>query len=450
MTHAAIHPAAPEATITPMARKAAVASFLGGTLEYYDFFIYATAASLVFSKIFFPAGNPAVATVASLATFGVAYIARPIGALVLGHFGDKIGRKNMLVVCLLLMGFGTIAIGFIPSYAWFEQHTGHGWLAPTILVLCRLVQGFSAGGETAGASTLTIEHAPAHRRAFLGSWTMNGIAFGFILASLVFIPVAAMPDEQLLHWGWRIPFLSSVLVLVVAFFVRRTLEEPEIFEEDVREETDHVLPVLGAFRDHWRDILRLTACGLFTTTNTMMQVFGLAYGSQVAGISRTTMLWIAIASNVVALFGQTFAALAADRWGRRPIFIIGALGIIPMIWLYFLSISTGNIPLVFLAGVVMVGIFYSMPNGIYPAFFTEMFSTKVRYTGMAVGLQFALVVSGFAPSLASSLVGNDKTHWQPAAWIVTVVCLIAAIGAFTARETYRTPTEHLGKHQKAE
>ncbi|MFC4222302.1 MFS transporter [Lysinibacter cavernae] len=419
------------------AKRAAVAAFLGGMLEYYDFFIYASASALVFGVVFFPE-NGAAGTFMSLATFGVAYVARPFGAIVLGHFGDKIGRKNVLVFSLMLMGGATFLIGCLPSY------DSIGIWAPILLVVLRLLQGLSAGGETAGASSLTIEHAPAKKRAFYGSWTMNGIAAGIILASLTFIPVAAMPDEQLYSWGWRIPFWASIIVLVVAYLVRRTLAEPEIFEETKEKDDTAKIPLFELFRYHWVSVIRLALCALFTVVNSIVSVFALNYATGSVGIEKPFMLTVAIGANVVAILFQTLGGVWADLFGRKPVFIIGTLGCSVTIFFYFQAISSGNHVLIVLMSLLMTGLFYSLANGIYPAFFSEMFSVKVRYSGMAVGLQIGLIVAGFSPAIASLLVGEDTTNWLPVAIFVSVVCAISAIAAMTAKETFNLPLNALG------
>src|SRR6478752_1598526 len=215
----------PEGVKTP--KKAALAAWVGSVLEYYDFFIYGTAAALIFPSIFFPQGNPTAATIASLATFGVGYVARPVGAFFMGHIGDKFGRKRVLIATLLLMGFSTFAIGLLPTYAQI------GLLAPALLVLLRLLQGFSASGEQAGANSMTLEHAPARRRGFFTSFTLSGTQAGSIVANAVFLPLAAiLPRDQMLSWGWRIPFFLSVVVVVFGYIIRRTLDETPAFAEE--------------------------------------------------------------------------------------------------------------------------------------------------------------------------------------------------------------------------
>src|ERR1700724_2667252 len=233
-------------------KKAAARGWLGSALEYYDFFIYATAASLIFPQLFFPSGNPTVAIVASLATYGVGYVARPIGAFVLGHWGDTHGRKTVLIVCMFLMGASTMAVGFLPTY----QQVGV--LAPVLLVILRLIQGFAVAGEISGASSMILEHAPFGRRGFFASFTLQGVQAGQILAAAVFLPLAAyMPEEQFNSWGWRIPFLLSFFVIVAGYIIRRKVDETPAFAEEGQHGTIPKAPIVQAFKLSWRDMLRV-------------------------------------------------------------------------------------------------------------------------------------------------------------------------------------------------
>ncbi|GAA2145624.1 MFS transporter [Arthrobacter humicola] len=419
------------------AKKAALAAFLGGALEYYDFFIYATAASLIFSKIFFPPGDPTAALLASFATFGVAYVARPFGAVLFGHLGDKIGRKSTLVLTLVMMGAATFLIGMLPDFS------TAGYWAPALLVLLRLMQGLSAGAETAGASALTMEEAPTGRRGFFASFAMSGISFGIVLASLAFLPVAAMSEADRLAWGWRIPFWLSIFVLIVAFLVRRTLEEPEVFEE----KHDHgelvKLPFAKMFKTHPAQFFQVALMSFQVVTNTFMQSFGLAYAVSV-GVSASTMLTVSILGNVIAIVTQPLAARLSDRFGRRIVFITGVIGSGLMIFVYFSVISTGNIPMIFVASTLITAGTYAASNAVYPAWFSELFNVKVRYSGMAIGLQIGILCAGFTPLLGTALVGGDKANWGPAAWIVAASSLLAVAGAAWARETSKTPLRELG------
>ena len=261
------------------------------------------------------------------------------------------------------------------------------------------MQGLSAGAETAGASALSTEEAPEGRRGFFASFAMSGISAGIVLASLAFLPVAAMSEADRLAWGWRIPFWLSLMVLIVAYLVRRSLEEPEVFEE----KHDHgelvKLPFAKMFKTHPAQFFQVALMSFETVTNTFMQSFGLAYAVSV-GVPASTMLWVSILGNVIAMFSQPLMARLSDRLGRRPVFIAGVLGSGLMIFVYFSVISTGNIPMIFLASTVITAGTYSMSNAIYPAWFSELFNVKVRYSGMAIGLQIGILCAGFTPCWA--------------------------------------------------
>jgi len=428
-----------DAVKTP--KKAALASWIGSAVEYYDFFIYGTAAALIFPKLFFAPDNPQAAAIASFATFGVAYITRPLGAVALGHIGDRFGRKKVLTFTLLLMGLSTFMIGCLPTY---DQL---GILSPILLVIARLLQGISAAGEQAGANSMTLEHAPADKRAFFTSFTLSGTQAGLILATLVFLPITQLPEAQMLSWGWRIPFFLSALVVAVGFWVRRTLPETPVFEKEQEEHTHAKaeLPVAVLFRTQWADVLRVIFAALVSVVSTIFSVFTLSYAVNTMQIDRSTMLTVLILANVAALGAIPAFAALADRIGRRPVFIFGALGSAALIWPYMWAISQGNLPLIFCFGILLSGVVYSAANGVWPSLYGEMFDTKVRLSGMAIGTQIGFALGGFAPVISAALLGTGPTGWVPVAAFVTATAAIAAVSILTARETYRTPMEQLGK-----
>ncbi|MFC7304695.1 MFS transporter [Streptomyces monticola] len=420
-------------------RKAAFAAWIGSALEYYDFFIYGSAAALVFPKVFFNPDDPATATLISLATFGVAYAARPIGALFLGHFGDRVGRRTVMVWTLVLMGLSTFLIGCLPTYA------QAGTVAPVLLVLMRVLQGLSAAGEQAGANAMTLEHAPERRRGYYTSFTLNGTQAGQILATLVFIPVAALPDEQLYTWGWRIPFLLSALVAVAGYIIRRTLDETPVFQEATAAKDVAKLPLAELLANHWADVLRVIACALIATVSTIFSVWALAYATgDDVGLGKTGMLWVNGSANAVALLAIPLWARLSDRIGRKPVFLTGALGCGVMIFVYLWAISTGSYPLVFVTGVLFFGVVYSAANGIWPSFYGEMFPARVRLSGMAIGTQIGFAVAGFAVTFAEQIAGADGSDWLGVAIFTASICALCAVAVATGRETHRVPTAQLG------
>jgi MFS family permease len=419
--------------------KAAIASWIGSALEYYDFFIYGTAAALVFGKVFFPTSHPATATLLALATFGVGYVARPVGAFFLGHVGDKFGRKRVLVFTLLLMGVSTFLVGCLPTY---EQW---GIAAPVLLVVLRLAQGFSASGEQAGANAMTLEHAPGDRRSFYTSFTLSGTQVGAILSTGVFLLVTQLPEADLLAWGWRIPFLLSAVVVVIGLVIRSRLDETPLFLEEQERHAVPRLPLAVLFRHYTPDVLRVVCCALVSTVSTIFGVYTLSYAVNTMKIDRPTMLWVAILTNIVALFIIPVWATLADRYGRRPVFIFGSIAPGLLMFAYLWAVTAANVPLIFAIALLMSGITYSASNAVWPALYAEMFDTRVRLSGMAIGTQIGFALGGFAPAVAAGLQGSGPTGWVPVATLTFAACVIAAIAAWTARETYRTESHVLGR-----
>ncbi|MGW3650505.1 MFS transporter [Streptomyces sp. NPDC000878] len=419
-------------------RKAALAAWIGSALEYYDFFIYGSAAALVFPRVFFDPDDPATATLISMATFGVAYAARPIGAVFLGHFGDRIGRRKIMVFTLFLMGLSTFLIGCLPTYGQV------GTLAPILLVALRFLQGLSAAGEQSSASSLTLEHAPENQRGYFTSFTLNGTQFGLIISTLVFIPIASLPEDQLLTWGWRIPFLLSAFVTLAAYFIRRTLQEAPAFEKISERDEVAKLPVVELLRDHWADMLRVASAALIASVSTIGGVWVLSYSTGAVGLDRTTMLWVSVFANLVALIALPMWAKLSDRIGRKPVFLIGSVGSAVMIFVYLAAVTSKSYPLIFLAGAATMGLVYSASNGIWPSLYAEMFNTRVRLSGMAISTQCGFAITGFAVTYAAQLSGSDGKNWVAVGILTASMCAVSSIAVLTARETYNVPTAELG------
>jgi len=419
--------------------RAAISSWVGSALEYYDFFVFGTAAALIFPKIFYPAGNDTAATIASLTTFGVAYVARPVGSFIMGHLGDTIGRKRVLVITLFGMGAATFLIGCLPTYG------AIGVWAPILLLVLRVLQGLAVSGEQSSASSTTLEHAPPNRRAFFTSFTLAGTQGGNILAAAVFIPVAALSDDALFSWGWRIPFLLSAVVVAVAWIIRRRLGESPAFEEEKAHEEVPRAPLGLLFRGYTPDVLKVLFAALASVNSTLFGNYALAYGVNTLGLSRTMFLILAIVVNAIALGAIPAAGYLADRVGRKPVYIIGMIGVAATIWPFFWAVSQKNVPLIFVFGILMVSVCYSGYAGTAFALWNEQFDTKVRMSGVAVGTQFGFALGGFAPAIAASLAGPKLDQWVPVPIFGCATALVAIIAVATMRETYKTQLYDLGK-----
>ncbi|MEV5837324.1 MFS transporter [Nocardia sp. NPDC052112] len=423
-------------------RKAAASGWIGGALEYYDFFIYAQAAALVFPSIFFPKGNPSVAILASLATFGVGYVARPLGAFVLGHWGDRHGRKNVLVLCMMAMGISTFLVALLPTY-----HSV-GYLAPVLLVVLRLIQGFAVGGEMSGASAMIVEHAPFGRRGFFASFALQGVQAGQILAAAAFLPMSALlPDDAFQSWGWRIPFLLSVVVLFAGYLIRRRADETPAFQAEQAQQEVVASPIVQVVRENGSNMLRVICMALMNAIPTATTIFGATYATNHSygiGIGKTTFLWISVLGNVVAVLLIPFVGSLSDRIGRRPCIIVGSLGSGVLSFAYLAAIAHGSVALTFVLAILMWGVVYQGYNAVFPAFYQEMFPTRTRVTGFAVSQNIGTAITAFLPTVYA-IVAPPESNVPLIVGAFTFGCaVIAAVAAFSARETFRIPLEDLG------
>jgi MFS family permease len=428
---------------THQSKKAAASGWIGSALEYYDFFIYATAASLVFPQIFFPSENPRVAIIASLATYGVGYVARPIGAFVLGHWGDTHGRKNVLILCMFLMGISTFAVGLLPTYSQV------GLLAPALLVILRLIQGFAVAGEISGASSMILEHAPFGRRGFFASFTLQGVQAGQILAAAVFLPLAHfMPDSMFSTWGWRIPFLLSFIVIIAGWIIRREVEETPAFKEEDEQHAVPRSPVIEAFRTSWPDMIRVACMALMNTIPVVATVFGAAYAVQAAygiGFHKDVYLWIPVIGNIIAVALIPIVGNLSDRIGRRPPVIVGALGSGLLAFGYLYAISIHSVPLAILMSLLMWGVVYQGYNAVFPSFFPEQFPTRTRVSAMAISQNVGTTITALLPALFAAVAppGSANIPMTVGAIAFGITC-VAALAAWSSRETYRVHMNDLG------
>jgi MFS family permease len=424
-------------------KKAAASGWIGSALEYYDFFIYASAAALIFPQVFFPSDNPQVAIIASLATYGVGYIARPIGAFFLGHWGDTHGRKTVLLLCMFLMGFSTMAVAFLPTY---QQA---GMLAPILLVVLRLIQGFAVAGEISGASSMILEHAPFGRRGYYASFSLQGVQAGQILAAAVFLPLAHyLPDEAFRSWGWRIPFFLSFVVIVAGYIIRREVAETPAFAEEGEHGDVPRTPIIQAFKYSWKDMLRVVCMALMNVIPVVATIFGGAYAVQAAyGIrfDKDVYLWIPVLGNIVAVIVIPYVGNLSDRIGRRPPVIVGALGSGLLSFVYLYAISIRNVPLAIVASLLMWGVIYQGYNAIFPSFFPELFPTRTRVTAMAISQNLGTTITALLPALFATVAPPGSTNIPLTIGAITfAVTIIAAVAVWSARETYRIHLNDLG------
>jgi len=380
-------------------RLVAAASLIGTTIEWYDFFLYGTAAALVFNRLYFPNFDARMGTLAAFGTYSVGFLARPIGGIVIGHYGDRIGRKSMLVLTLMIMGVATFGIGLLPTY---EQI---GPWAAVGLVGLRLAQGFGVGGEWGGAVLMAVEHAPDRERGFWGSWPQIGVPAGLLLSTLAFALAARLPERRFYAWGWRIPFLLSIALVGVGLLIRLRILETPAFTRIRGESREARRPIAEVIRTHWREVLlamgaRIAENGSFY----VYTVFVLVYATQKVGIDRQTMLNGILIGAACMLLAIPLYGAGSDRLGRRPVYLFGAtltaLFAYPLFWL----LDTGSTPLVWLALVVALVFAHAPMYGPQAAFLAELFGTRVRYSGASLGSQLASVVAGgLSPFIATAL-----------------------------------------------
>ena len=391
-------------------RKVALTSLAGTSIEWYDFFLYGTAAAIIFPKAFFPSDMPAmVALIASFSTFAVGFLARPLGGIIFGHFGDRVGRKQTLVLALLIMGTSTTLIGLLPTYATI------GYIAPLILVLLRFVQGLAIGGQWGGAMLLVTESAPADKRGWYGAYAQAGAPIGVILANLAFLGVSGgMSEDAFLDWGWRLPFLASIVLIGVSLYVQLNLEDTEAFKKlannqsvgSIEDTPVRRSPIVEVIVNYPKRIF--LAAGAFLSIQVTFYIliaFIMAYGvnSPSVMLSRDTMLTAVLVAAMIMVPAQFWAAGLSDRIGRKRVYLWGAA--LSGIWAFalFPLVDTGNIYIV--TGAIAVGlIFTGMQYGPQAAFFTELFSTEVRYSGASLGYQIGAILGGaLAPTIAVML-----------------------------------------------
>ena len=411
---------------------AALASLVGTVVEWYDFFIYSTAAALVFGHLFFPQASPTAGLMASFATFAVGYLARPIGGVVFGHFGDRIGRKKTLVITLSMMGGATFLIGMLPTYE------SIGVWAPALLVVLRFIQGLGLGGEWGGAVLLAVEHAPSGRRGLNGSFPQVGAPIGLLLATGTFAILGFLPEEQFAAWGWRVPFLFSVVLIVVGLVIRTRIAETPSFQRVKHEDQVARMPILEVLRTQKKEVLQ--ALGMRWAENISFYIFAtllISFATKEVGFSRTSALVAVTVAGAFGIFAIPFFAALSDRVGRRAVYMSGAIGVAVVIFPFFWLVQTGNNGLLCGAAVLMAAPWAAM-YGPQAGFFAEMFSARHRYSGMSLGSQLASTFAGGpTPLIATALMAAAGGSPWPVCVYVIATAAVTLLAAASTRETYR-------------
>jgi MHS family shikimate/dehydroshikimate transporter-like MFS transporter len=406
------------------------ASVIGTFVEWYDFLIYGTAAALVFNKLFFPSFDPAVGTLAAFGTYAFGFAARPLGGMVFGHFGDRLGRKAMLMLTLLITGGGTFLIGCMPTYAQI------GFLAPLLLIVLRFVQGIGLGGEWGGAVLMVVESAPDGRRGLYGSLVQIGFPLGVAASAGIFIPLAAMPAADFLSWGWRIPFLLSVLMVAIGLFVRMRLAETPAFRRIQREKDFARRPVLDVILRMPRTFL--IAIGMKISEVAwvyVLTVFSVYYATTKLGLPRTLILNGIIVGALLELITLPLAGALSDRFGRKPIYMIGVVLSIAAAFPVFWLLETRDPVTVVIGLALVMNVTHAIGFGIGAAWMPELFGTRVRYSGASLGCQVSAALSGgFAPIIATALMGWVGATWPVSLYLIALG-LIAAVAVMAAGET---------------
>lgn len=413
-------------------RRVLVSSVAGTAIEWYDFFLYATAAALVFPRLFFPSFDPVTGTLASFSTFAIGYFARPFGAIVFGHFGDKIGRKTTLVTTLMIMGLSTFIIGLMPTYGVI------GIWAPILIVVLRLCQGLGVGGEWGGAVVIVVESVPLTKRGFYGSFPQLGVPIGLLLSTAIFALVSALPGEAFLAWGWRIPFLVSAALVAIGLYIRLRVQESPVFENVKATNRVARAPLMELLKRHPKDLL-LTLGTRFATdiTFNIINVFALVYATEQLNLPRSLLLNAIIVGSAVELITLPLFGRLSDRIGRRTTYMIGAIFVTVYGFAIFPLLDTRNAFLIILMYVLGIAASQASVYGVQSTWFAELFGTRVRYTGASLPYQIAgIITSGPAPLIAVYLFATFG-HTLPIALYIALTALVSLVCAYFLRETFK-------------
>ncbi|MEI3614038.1 MFS transporter [Pseudogracilibacillus sp. SO30301A] len=413
-------------------RRVLVASVVGSSVEWFDYFLYGTVAALVFNQIFFVTEDPAFGTLYAFATFALAFFIRPLGGIIFSHIGDRIGRKKTLVLTLSLMGLATFLMGVLPTYGQI------GLWAPVLLILLRLIQGLGLGGEWGGALLLAVEYAPKEKRGLFGSVPQMGITIGMLMGTIALSIMTLLPQEAFITWGWRVPFLLSALLVIFGLWIRKGIEETPTFQKTQEKGDIPKLPIADTFKYHWREVLIATGAKVVETAP--FYIFGtfiVSYGTQNLSYNQTSILMAVTVATIITTILMPVMGSFSDKIGRKKLYVGGTILMILYAFPYFWLIHQGSVALLFLATIIGLGVIWAPITAVLGTMFSEIFSANVRYTGISLGYQIgAAVAGGTAPLVATALLIRFNDSYIPVALYIIFTALISLVAIWTVKDRH--------------
>lgn len=413
-------------------RRVLVASVVGSSVEWFDYFLYGTVAALVFNQLFFVTNDPAFGTLYAFATFALAFFIRPLGGIIFSHIGDKIGRKKTLVLTLSFMGIATFLMGVLPTYGQI------GMWAPVLLILLRLLQGLGLGGEWGGALLLAVEYAPKEKRGLFGSVPQMGVTIGMLMGTIALSIMTLLPEEQFLSWGWRVPFLLSALLVIFGLWIRKGIEETPTFQKTQKEGEIPKLPIADTFKYHWREVLIATGAKVVETAP--FYIFGtfiVSYGTQNLNYSQTATLTAVTIATIITTILMPIMGSLSDKVGRKKLYVGGTILMILYAFPYFWLIHQDSTGYLIVATVIGLGIIWAPITAVLGTMFSEIFSANVRYTGISLGYQIgAAVAGGTAPLIATALLIRFNDSYIPVAIYIIITSIISLIAIWTVKDRH--------------
>lgn len=421
-----------------------IASLVGSSIEWFDYFLYGTMAALVFNQLFFVNEDPTVGLLLAYASFALSFFIRPFGGIIFSHIGDRIGRKKTLVLTLSLMGAATFAMGILPTYQ------AIGVAAPIILITLRLIQGLGIGGEWGGALLLATEYAPAERRGFFGSIPQMGVTIGMVMGTLALWLMSLLPEQQFMTWGWRVPFIFSALLVVFGLWIRKGIDETPEFKEVQQKGEIPKLPIVDTLRYYWKEVLiTIGAKVVETAPFYIFSTFIVSYATSTLGFSRSAVLGSVMVSTVITTILIPIMGSLSDRVGRKKMYIVGTVAMMAFAFPYFWMIHQGSVLMLVLATIIGLGIIWAPITAVLGTMFSEIFDAKVRYTGVSLGYQIgAAVAGGTAPLVATALLAAFDNSYVPVALYIMFTAVVSLIAIWAVKSRVE-PTVITGKMSSA-